>query len=257
MENNSASPISQEWPTRWKPSAFAPAPTALAIVGIAAIVFVVSFAALSMYMSVTGTSLAAIRLHPPLRFALLGQFVLDVAAIVYFALTVPWLAKRPLRDIGFRMPNTSTLGAVALGAFAMVLVVDLLASVIESAMGVKHEQNVVTMFTSITDPGLKLFVAFFAVIVAPIAEEFMFRIFTFNAVLRHTNFWIAAIASGTLFGLSHGDAFAFVPLALGGVILCAVYFRTRNAWAPMMVHGLFNSVTVIALYLPHAAALKH
>ena len=256
MENNSASPISQEWPTHWKPNAFSPAPTAIVLVGIAALVFIISFVALWAYMSATGTPLAIIRQHPPLRFALLGQFVLDVAAIIYFAFTVPWLAKRPLRDIGFRRPDGNTLAAVVLGAFAMVLVVDLLASVIESALGIKHEQNVVAMFTSITDPGLKLFVAFFAVVVAPIAEEFMFRIFAFNVVLKHANFWVAAIVSGALFGLSHGDAFAFVPLALGGVILCAVYYRTRNAWAPMMVHGLFNSVTVIALYLPHASALK-
>lgn len=207
-------------------------------------------------MSATGASIASIRQHTPIRLALLGQFALDLAAIVYFAATVPWLAKVPLRDLGFRRPGSRELGTVMLGALAMVLVVDLLASLIESLVGVKHEQNVVAMFTAITDSGLKLFVAFFAVIVAPIAEEFAFRIFTFNAVLRHSNFWTAAIVSGTLFGLSHGDKFAFVPLALGGMILCAVYFRTRNAWAPMMVHGLFNAVTVVALYLPHAAP-KH
>lgn len=256
MENNSASPISQEWPTRWKPNAFATAPTALVVFGIAVLILVASYVALATYMSATGASIASIRQHTPIRLALLGQFALDLAAIVYFAATVPWLAKVPLRDLGFRRPGSRELGTVMLGALAMVLVVDLLASLIESLVGVKHEQNVVAMFTAITDSGLKLFVAFFAVIVAPIAEEFAFRIFTFNAVLRHSNFWTAAIVSGTLFGLSHGDKFAFVPLALGGMILCAVYFRTRNAWAPMMVHGLFNAVTVVALYLPHAAP-KH
>ena len=256
MENNSASPTSQEWPTPWNPNAFAAAPTALVVFGIAALIFVISFAALAAYMSATGSSLASIREHPPIRFALLGQFALDLAAIAYFAVTTPWLAKKTLRDLGFRRLGYAELGTVVLGAFAMVLVVDLLASLIESVLGVKHEQSVVAMFTSITDPGLKLFVSFFAVVVAPIAEEFAFRIFAFNAVLRHSNFWIAAIVSGGLFGLSHGDKFALVPLALGGMILCAVYFRTRNAWAPMMVHGLFNAVTVVALYLPHAPA-KH
>lgn len=256
MENNSASPISPEWPTHWEPKAFATAPTALTVLGIAALLFAISSVALAAYISATGSSLASIRLHPPLRFELLGQLALDLTAIVYFAATVPWLAKMTLRQIGFRLPNFAVLRDIILGAFLMVLVVDLLASLIESLLGVKHEQNVVAMFTAITDQGLKLFVAFFAVIVAPIAEEFTFRIFAFNAVLRHSNFWVAAVVSGTLFGLSHGDKFAFLPLALGGMILCAVYFRTRNAWAPMIVHGLFNAVTVAALYLPHAAP-KH
>jgi len=226
------------------------------VLGIAVLIFVASYAALATYVSATGATIASIRQHTPIRLAVLGQFALDLAAIAYFAGTVPWLAKMSLRDLGFRRPTFNELGTVLLGALAMVLVVDLLASLIESLLKVKHQQDVVAMFAAIADPGLKLFVAFFAVVVAPIAEEFAFRIFVFNAALRHSNFWIAATISGILFGLSHGDMFAFVPLALGGMILCAVYFRTRNAWAPMMVHGLFNAVTVIALYLPHAAP-KH
>jgi membrane protease YdiL (CAAX protease family) len=32
------------------------------------------------------------------------------------------------------------------------------------------------------------------------------------------------------------------------MILCAVYARTRNAWMSMITHGVFNAVSVVALY---------
>jgi membrane protease YdiL (CAAX protease family) len=39
-----------------------------------------------------------------------------------------------------------------------------------------------------------------------------------------------------------------LPLAVGGVILCAVYAKTENAYAPMITHGLFNAVSFVALF---------
>ncbi len=47
--------------------------------------------------------------------------------------------------------------------------------------------------------------------------------------------------SGVLFGIAHGDLYAALPLALGGIVLCAVYYRTRNAFASMISHALFNA----------------
>ncbi|HXM08008.1 MAG TPA: CPBP family intramembrane glutamic endopeptidase, partial [Candidatus Acidoferrum sp.] len=58
--------------------------------------------------------------------------------------------------------------------------------------------------------------------------------------------------SAILFGLAHGDAFAAIPLALGGIVLCAVYYRTRNAFASMISHGLFNGLSLAGLlFAPH------
>jgi membrane protease YdiL (CAAX protease family) len=47
--------------------------------------------------------------------------------------------------------------------------------------------------------------------------------------------------------MAHGDLYAAVPLALGGIILCFVYYRTRNAWASVVTHGTFNSLSVLAI----------
>ena len=88
---------------------------------------------------------------------------------------------------------------------------------------------------------------FFAIVFAPIAEETFFRLFFFNLGMRYGGFWVGAIASGVLFGMAHGDLYAAAPLALGGMILCYVYYRTRNAWASMMTHCLFNAISIAAI----------
>ena len=55
---------------------------------------------------------------------------------------------------------------------------------------------------------------------------------------------------------SHGDSYAALPLALGGVVLCAVYYCTRNAFAPMISHALFNALSIVALLVaPQAHAI--
>ena len=63
----------------------------------------------------------------------------------------------------------------------------------------------------------------------------------------HGGFWPAAIASGVLFGALHTDVYAFLPLALAGVVLAGVYYRTRNAFTSMITHGLFNAVPLVLL----------
>ena len=47
--------------------------------------------------------------------------------------------------------------------------------------------------------------------------------------------------------MAHGDLYAMIPLALGGMVLCAVYYRTRNAWMSMLSHALFNTLSIVAL----------
>ena len=34
---------------------------------------------------------------------------------------------------------------------------------------------------------------------------------------------------------------------LGGMVLCGVYYRTGNAFAPMISHALFNALSIVAL----------
>jgi CAAX protease family protein len=115
-----------------------------------------------------------------------------------------------------------------------------------------HQQQAVEIFRALHDRTAIVVFAFFAVVLAPVAEETIFRVFVFNFGARYGGFWLGAPISAVLFGLAHGDAFAAIPLALGGIVLCVVYYRTRNAFASMISHGLFNGLSLVGLlFAPH------
>jgi membrane protease YdiL (CAAX protease family) len=146
------------------------------------------------------------------------------------------------------VPTWQTVGIAALGSVAMVVVANGLASLIDALSHVKHEQDVVGLFRALHDARAIAVFAFFAVVIAPLCEEMLFRAFFFNLGLRYGGFVAGAALSGVLFGMAHGDLYAALPLALGGVILCYVYYRTQNAWASAITHGLFNSLSLLALF---------
>ena len=69
---------------------------------------------------------------------------------------------------------------------------------------------------------------------------------------RLTLILILLVLSAALFGLAHLNLIDAIPLACVGLILAGVYYTTRNAYASMLTHGLFNAFSVVGLLLsPH------
>lgn len=247
--NNSPLPISPAWPTRWPPNSFRFLPTALLLL----IVFAITLGVLLIFtLWLHATHRIGVTLVP----ALVAQLLIEVGVVIAILVRLPRLSGFTLRELGFAPPNARTLTLALLGAIAMAIVANGGASLIDSLLHSKHEQQVVALYQQVRNPSIKVFFAIFAVAVAPFAEEVGFRVFAFNFGLRYWGFWGGAILSGVLFGLAHGDIYAALPLALAGVVLCGVYYYTRNAYASMISHGLFNALTLVALLAaPHA--MKH
>ncbi len=180
--------------------------------------------------------------------ALWVQFAFEAPVIATLIIALPRLTQLSYRELGFSLPKLSSLTTVAFGAIAMILVTDLSASLITKLAHTTHKQDVVELLKHAHNPATITGFIIFAVLLAPIAEETVFRLFLFNIGLRYGGFWIGAVASALLFGAAHGDIYFLIPLALAGFILATVYYRTRNAFCSMMVHATFNATTVIALY---------
>jgi uncharacterized protein len=88
-----------------------------------------------------------------------------------------------------------------------------------------------------------------AAVAAPLFEEFLFRGFLLPSLTRYVPVWAAIGISGLLFGVAHLSLSEIVPLTTLGIILGIVYVRTRNLLAPMLLHSLWNSTTLISLYI--------
>jgi membrane protease YdiL (CAAX protease family) len=90
---------------------------------------------------------------------------------------------------------------------------------------------------------------FTAAIAAPLFEELLFRGFLLPSLTRYFSVWGAIVVSALLFAIAHLSLSEILPLSALGVVLGVVYTRSRNLLAPMLLHSLWNSGTLLSLFL--------
>jgi membrane protease YdiL (CAAX protease family) len=91
----------------------------------------------------------------------------------------------------------------------------------------------------------RLAIGVFAVLLAPAAEEVLFRGLFFTT-LRDAGFpRLAWIGTAVAFGTIHANLAAFVPLSLFGGYLAWLYWRTGNLLAPVVAHAVFNVIPFV------------
>jgi len=88
-----------------------------------------------------------------------------------------------------------------------------------------------------------------ASIAAPLFEEVMFRGFLLPSLTRYMPVWGAITISAFLFALAHLSLSEILPLMVLGMVLGFVYTRSRNLLAPMLMHSLWNSGTLVSLFI--------
>ena len=117
-------------------------------------------------------------------------------------------------------------------------------------------QAAIHLFLETDDPLRRASFVVFAVVVAPIAEEALFRGILLPLLVRRFG---AAIGLGLValgFAALHGDAGSFPGLAVLSVALSLAYARTGTILVPMAMHALFNAANLaLILALLRSGAL--
>ena len=97
--------------------------------------------------------------------------------------------------------------------------------------------------------------AIFAVIAAPVLEEFVFRGLVFRSIADRHGFWAGAIVSAVAFGAFHlltpGDGVDVLALGIThvgtGLGLAWIYWKRKNLLASIAGHAIFNLIAVVAI----------
>jgi membrane protease YdiL (CAAX protease family) len=108
-------------------------------------------------------------------------------------------------------------------------------------------EEAVSLFTSATSRPEQIYLAFFAVVLAPVAEEFIFRGVLFTFLKQHGFPKTAWLGVNLLFAFIHADAAVFIPLFLLSLVLTWLYEATDSLLAPMFTHALFNAANLVIL----------
>jgi len=97
--------------------------------------------------------------------------------------------------------------------------------------------------------GARLALGAAAVLLAPVAEEMMFRGILYTVIKEAGYPRLALWATSLLFASVHLNLATFVPLLVLALLLTALYERTNNLLAPVIAHLLFNALNFATLLL--------
>jgi len=90
-----------------------------------------------------------------------------------------------------------------------------------------------------------------AVVIAPLAEEVLFRGFVYGVLKRYTDAPFAALSSSLMFAVIHMHVGSLAPLWILAVLFCIAYEVTGCLLAPMLLHMIFNGTSILLMqFLP-------
>jgi membrane protease YdiL (CAAX protease family) len=111
------------------------------------------------------------------------------------------------------------------------------------------EQQAVQTLRNAMPGASRIYFVIFTVLIAPPAEEMVFRGILYPAIKQigfpRTALW----GSSLLFGLIHVNLPTFVPLTVLGLVLVWLYEWTDNLAACIFAHATFNAANIMLLYL--------
>jgi len=106
------------------------------------------------------------------------------------------------------------------------------------------DQTAVQLFENAHTVWGRLYMGLFAVVLAPVAEEFIFRGMLFPFVKQLGFPRLAWLGVSALFAFIHLDAAIFIPLFVLALGLTWLYVKTGNLLAAITAHAVFNAVNL-------------
>ena len=192
---------------------------------------------------------AALGKSPPLDAQLAGNIMLVSLAMT---VAIAWLMARgaTVADLGFVSGRLADDGRLAVAALVLVIP-PLLALAAWLAVLVPYTHPVVEFLATRRDAIAVGLVVVTAVVAAPVAEEFFFRRLIqgwLEKILPQADGTWAIGISAAAFALAHqGQGLAYVPLFPLGIVLGFLAHRTGSIVPCILLHALFNAVSVTLL----------
>jgi membrane protease YdiL (CAAX protease family) len=149
-----------------------------------------------------------------------------------------------------RAPRRAVLLGVVLGVLSLPLLWLLQAACGQLLTRLGWEpspQTMIQIFLESAGPAGKIYLALVAMLMAPLAEEILFRGILYAALKHRFRLGVALGVSALVFAGLHANAASFLPLAAFAVALARLYDHTQNLLAPITAHAVFNAGNVIFL----------
>ncbi len=179
------------------------------------------------------------------------MIITAIATATTLLLGALWYKKhRPFNDFSLKEVSNGTLflSLVLMGIALQVLVSMCLNAIYPLLPQILIEQYDALMETLLG--GNVLLSLFVTVILAPLAEELLFRGVTLRKATKIMPFFLANILQAVLFGIYHGNLIQGVYAFAIGLILGYVAEYFHSIWASILLHAFVNGSAEVLSHLP-------
>ncbi|MBO5374891.1 MAG: CPBP family intramembrane metalloprotease [Clostridia bacterium] len=170
----------------------------------------------------------------------------NVISIVFCVLLMRVMEKKSTAEgldmnVSFIRPKTVLGLSLALGVFGQYAIAVFLSFIPFPESWIEMQGASSDLITSGS-----LAMQFIAVaIMAPLAEEIIFRVCIQGTLSRHLPKWVAIISTSFIFGLMHGNPIAIIYATVLGILMGWLYSEFKSIFPSMVFHFGFNLTSIL------------
>jgi membrane protease YdiL (CAAX protease family) len=210
--------------------------------------------------AVYGVLWASVRLFgvPPEFFDGAAFQTLATAVIYTLSLSIavglPWIVKKRranLAEVGLqRLPSWTDIGLAPAGFIIYFLVSALLIFITTQVVpGFDVEQVQEIGFDDIAHRHEYIMAFITLVIIAPVAEEALFRGYLYGHLRARIPIWLAMLITSAVFGAVHGQLNVAIDTFALSMIMCSLREVTGSIWAGILLHMIKNGLAFYLLFV--------
>ncbi len=201
-------------------------------------------------VSAVGVSFAGI--NGAVLNATIGSLIYVLSIVLVIGL--PWLvlkSRTTAKEVGLhRLPSWLDIGITPLGFLAYLLLSALLLAFAQQFLTfIDFDQPQATGFDQISLQYEYILAFITLVVVAPIAEEVLFRGYLLGKLRKYTATWLAVLITSLLFALVHFAWNVGIDVFALSIVLCLVTIWSKSLWPAILLHMLKNFVAFYFLFI--------
>jgi len=183
--------------------------------------------------------------------AALSAFVYSITLIL--VIIVPWLIKKyrtTKSDVGLtRLLSWTDILLAPAGLIVYLIFASLLIYLASLLPWFDIDQVQDVGFDQISQRFEYILAFITLVIIAPVAEEIIFRGYLYGKLKKFVPIWVAILATSIAFAAIHGAWNLAIDTFVLGIVLCLLREITGNIWSSILLHMIKNGIAFYILFI--------
>lgn len=202
-------------------------------------------------ISVLGISFGRYGTGPVFNTITATSVYLVAFAIIFGAPYVIKRSKISRKTLGLtRLMSWTDIGLAPLGFVAYAILSTIAVAIVAAIFtGFSADQLQDVGFKALTDRTGYILAFTTLIVIAPIAEEMLFRGYLYGKLRGQVPIWVAMIVTSIVFGAVHGQWNVAIDTFVLSMVMCGLREITGSIWAGILLHMIKNTVAFYLLFI--------